>query len=385
MKIENVNVSEKFQKEAMEILENAENKSEAILQVIQMAQEAKAEEIINELKAEEEKAKSDEQYAKSLGLRMLSAEEKEFYQKLKDANQTITFKQDDVIPTTIIDRSLEDIQKESGIMKLINFAPANVKKWITGGYTGVASWHGLTDELKGELEASIDSLNVELADLDAFLVIPKAISDLSLPFVDKFFNAILKEALILGIEDGYCNGTGKDEPIGIYKQIESTNQDGTHADKDVNVDLTSFKPKAMANAKKYLGKDGKRKFDKIAIVCHPNDEADYVAPAIYNDRGELIASYKNLEVVTSIKNPQGKAALVLPGKYTMGFSGFKIKKYDQTLALKNADLLVGNAYANGRADDDKVAYVFDVTKLEEYVQAVKVVGTVTTETEEAGA
>ena len=134
---------------------------------------------------------------------------------------------------------LEDIQKESGIMKLINFAPANVKKWITGGYTGVASWHGLTDELRGELLASIDSLNVELADLDAFLVIPKAISDLSLPFVDKFFNAILKEALILGVEDGYCNGTGKDEPIGIYKQIESTNQDGTHADKDVNDDLTN--------------------------------------------------------------------------------------------------------------------------------------------------
>lgn len=385
MKIENANVSEKFQKEAMEILENAENKSEAILKVIQMAQEAKAEEIINELKAEEEKAKSDEQYAKSLGLRILNAGEKEFYQKLKDANQTITFKQDDAIPTTIVDRSLEDLQKESGIMKLINFAPANVTKWITGGYTGVSSWHGLTDELKGELEASIDSLNVELADLDAFLVIPKAISDLSLPFIDKFFNAILKEALMLGIEDGYCNGKGKDEPIGIYKQIDSTNQDGTHADKDVNVDLTSFKPKAMANAKKYLGKDGKRKFDKIAIVCHPNDEADYVAPAIYNDRGELIASYKNLEVVTSIKNPQGKAALVLPGKYTMGFSGFKIKKYDQTLALKNADLLVGNAYANGRADDDKVAYVFDVTKLEEYVQAVQVVGKVVTETEEAGA
>lgn len=371
MKIENVN--EKFQEEAMEILENAENKSEAILQVIQMAQEAKAEEIINELKAEEEKAKSDEQYAKSLNLRILSAEEKEFYQKLKDANQTITFKQDDIIPTTIIDRSLEDIQKESGIMKLINFAPANVKKWITGGYTGVASWHGLTDELKGELEASIDSLNIELADLDAFLVIPKAISDLSLPFVDKFFNAILKEALILGIEDGYCNGTGKEEPIGIYKQIDATNEDGTHKDKTKNTDLTSFKPKAMAGAKKYLGKDGKRKFDKIAIVCHPNDEADYVAPAIYNDRGELIASYKNLEVITSVKNPLGKAALVLPGKYTMGFSGFKIRKYDQTLALKNADLLVGNAYANGRADDDKVAYVFDVTKLEEYVPAVKTI------------
>lgn len=379
MKIENQN--EKFQEKAMEILENAENKSEAILEVIQMVQEAKADEIINELKAEQEKAKSDEQYAKSLNLRVLNAEEKEFYQKLKDAKQTITFKQDDIIPTTIIDRTLEELQKESKIMDLISFAPANVTKWITGSYTGVASWHGLTDELKGELEATISSLNIEDADLDAYLVIPKAISDLALPFVDKFFNAILKEALMLGIEDGYCNGNGKDEPIGIYKQIDKTNDDGTHKDKDVNTDLTSFKPKAMAGAKKYLTKNGKRKYDKIYIVCHPNDEADYVAPAIYNDRGELVASYKNLEVVTSVKNPQGKAALVLPKKYTMGFSGFKVKKYDQTLALKNADLLVGNVYANGQADDDYVAYVFDVTKLEEYVTPVKVIGTVATSVE----
>lgn len=379
MKIENQN--EKFQEKAMEILENAENKSEAILEVIQMVQEAKADEIINELKAEQEKAKSDEQYAKSLNLRVLNAEEKEFYQKLKDAKQTITFKQDDIIPTTIIDRTLEDLQKESKIMDLISFAPANVTKWITGSYTGVASWHGLTDELKGELEATISSLNIEDADLDAYLVIPKAISDLALPFVDKFFNAILKEALMLGIEDGYCNGNGKDEPIGIYKQIDKTNDDGTHKDKDVNTDLTSFKPKAMAGAKKYLTKNGKRKYDKIYIVCHPNDEADYIAPAIYNDRGELVASYKNLEVVTSVKNPQGKAALVLPKKYTMGFSGFKVKKYDQTLALKNADLLVGNVYANGQADDDYIAYVFNVTKLEEYVTPVKVIGTVATSVE----
>lgn len=371
MKIENQN--EKFQKEAMELLENSENKSEAILEVIQKAQELKYEEVVNELKQEQEKAKSDEQYAKSLNLRILNAEEKEFYQKLKESTkQAITFKQDDVIPITIIDRTLEDIQKESKIMDLIDFAPANVTKWITGSYTGVSSWHGLTDELKGVLEATIGSLNIELAELDAYIVIPKAISDLALPFVDKFFKAILKEALMLGIEDGYCNGNGKDEPIGIYKSIDKS-QDGVHQDKEPHTDLTSFKPKALSKAKKYLTNEGKRKIDKLYIVCHPNDEADYVAPAIYNDRGELISSYKNLEVVTSIKNPIGKAALVVPKKYRMGFSGFKVKKYDQTLALKNADLLVGNAYANGQADDDCVAYVFDVTKLEEYVPTVKTI------------
>ena len=381
MKIENQNVNEEMQEKALDILENSTNKSEAILQVITLIQEAKGQEIINELKAEQERAKSDEQYLKSLNLRVLSAEEKDFYQKIIDAKESVTFTQDDIIPTSIIDRTLEDIQTTSKIMELISFSPANVKKWITGGYTGVSTWHGLTEELKGELTATIHSINMDENELDAYLVIPKAVRDLSLPFVDKFFLAIIKEALILGIEDGYLNGTGDEEPIGIYKKINETvsSTDKKHKDKDVNTDLTSFKPKALVGAKKYLGKEGKRKIDKIFIVCHPNDEADYVAPAIYNDRGELISSYKNMEVVTSIKNPAGKAALVLPKKYTMGFGGFKLKNYDQTLALKNADVLVGTCYANGRADDDNVAYVFDVTKLEEYIPQVSVKGIVNTQ------
>ena len=62
----------------------------------------------------------------------------------------------------------------------------------------------------------------------------------------------------------------------------------------------------------------------------------------------FISSYKNIEVITSVKNPQGKAALVLPKRYTMGFSGFKVKKYDQTLALKNADLPY---------EDEKFSYI----------------------------
>ena len=56
----------------------------------------------------------------------------------------------------------------------------------------------------------------------------------------------------------------------------------------------------------------------------------------------------------------------------MGFSGFKITPYDQTLAIEDADLIIGKVYANGRAVDDSVAYVFDVTKLQEYVPQIKV-------------
>ncbi len=54
----------------------------------------------------------------------------------------------------------------------------------------------------------------------------------------------------------------------------------------------------------------------------------------------------------------------------MGTAGVRVDEYDQTKAIEDADLIVAKCYANGRAVDDNVAVVFDVTKLEEYVLPV---------------
>ncbi len=372
----------KAQEEAVEILQNSENKAEAIVEAMEKINEVQYEELISEITEQASRAESDKEYAKSLGLRTLSKEETEFFEALKnDPRQAVTGNQVDILPTTFIDITLEDIKKESGLLKYINFAPANVKKWITASKTGAYSWGALTDKIKGELTASFAVLDMEVCKLTVYLVLPKAIRDLALPFVEKYCREILKEQLNDGLEYGTLQGTGKNEPVGMYKQIAKTNDDGTHQDKTVNTDLISFKPKALAGAKKYLTKNGARTIDKLVLVCHPNDEADYVAPAIYNDEGRNIASYKNLEVVTCANNPQGKAVLFIPKKYTMGLTGLGFKDYDQTMALDDADVIIGKGYSNGRASDDNVAYVFNVTKLEEYIPSVKVVGTVATTVE----
>ena len=367
------------QEEALKILQESDDKSQAVLDAIDKIASVQNEELIAEIKEQALRAESDKAYAKSLNLRVLSKEEKDFYEKLKDVKQAITADQIDILPTSIIDLTMENIKRESGILSDVNFTPAEVKRWISAEKTGTYVWGALTDSIKGELSAEIEGINMEVNKLSVYLVIPKAIRDLELPFVDRYFTAILQEALNDGLEYGYLQGKGKNEPIGIYKQIASTNEDGTNKDKTVNTTLTNFTPKGLAEAKKYLSKNGIRTFDKLVLYCHPNDEADYVAPAIYDSEGRLVSSYKNLEVKPSANNPQGKAALVIPKKYTMGLSNFGIKEYDQTKALDDADLIIGKGYANGRAVDDNVAFVFDVTKLEEYVAPVRVVGTVQTE------
>lgn len=363
------------QEEALKILQESDDKSQAVLDAIDKIASVQNEELIAEIKEQALRAESDKAYAKSLNLRVLSKEEKDFYEKLKDVKQAITADQIDILPTSIIDLTMENIKRESGILSDVNFTPAEVKRWISAEKTGTYVWGALTDSIKGELSAEIEGINMEVNKLSVYLVIPKAIRDLTLPFVDRYFTAILQEALNDGLEYGYLQGKGKNEPIGIYKQIAATNEDGTNKDKTVNTTLTNFTPKGLAAAKKYLSKNGLRTFDKLVLYCHPNDEADYVAPAIYDSEGRLISSYKNLEVKPSANNPQGKAALALPKKYTMGLSNFGIKEYDQTKALDDADLVIGKGYANGRAVDDNVAFIFDVTKLEEYVTPVKVIET----------
>lgn len=364
--------------EALKILQESEDKSTAIVDVMDKLISVQYEDLISEIKEQANKAESDASYAKTLGLRNLSKEEKDFYTSLKDVKQAITAKQIDIIPTSIVDITLEDVKKESKLLEDVNFAPANVKKWLVAEKSGTFSWEGYTDAIAGELSAEIEGLNFEISKLTVYLVIPKAISDLALPFVDKYFTAILKEAINDGLEYGYLQGNGLKQPVGIYKQIGEANSDKTQKDKTVNTTLKNFTPKGMAAAKVYLSKNGKRTLDKLVLICHPNDEANYVAPAIYDSEGRMISSYKNMEVKTSANNPQGKAALVIPKKFTMGISKLGINEYKETKALDDADLVIGKCYADGRAVDDNIAFVFDVTKLEEYVSPVKVVGTVET-------
>ncbi len=373
MKIENL--SQEVKDKVKQLLDEApaDQKADAIMQSIEMIQEATHAELINQIVTEAERASHDAEYKKQLGLRNLSQEEKKFYEGFKDIRQSVTAKQIDIIPTEIIDRTLDDIRTASPILKLVNMAPANVKKWIVASHSGVAVWGELTDAIKGELSGEITALNIELHMLSAYLVIPKAIRELSMEFVDKYFMAVLAEAMQDGLVKGYLDGDGKNGPIGIFRQINSTNGDGTQKAKTVVNTIKKFSPKGLASVRKTLTNDGKRVVNKLYLICNPADEAEYVDPCMFGEAmtgGYVNKSFIDIEKIPDANCPAGKAAFTIEGHYTMGTTGVRVNEYDQTKAMENADLIIATCYANGRAVDDNVAVVFDVTKLEEYVLPV---------------
>lgn len=367
--------NKELQQKVKELLDGAEDKSAAIYEAAEMIINAKHDTLIKELVEQNARAAADESYRKSLGLHKLSKEESEFYEKVKGGvYQAITAKQIDIMPTSIVDRTLEDVKKASDILTLVNFAPADVKHWITGEHSGKAAWGTeLTSGITGELSATIKGIDLEQHKLTVYMVIPKAISDLALPFVDKYFRAILAEAMQDGLVEGYLNGNGKTGPVGITKKLETFTSTGTAQDKTKLNTIKKFSPKGLKEVRKTLSNKGKRRVTELHLICNPLDEAEYVDPCLYGEA--LTGGYRNTSFMPIVKHvdancPEGTGIFTLKGVYTMGTSGVRFDEYDQTKAMEDANLVIGKCYANGRANDDNCAVVFDITKLEEYVLPV---------------
>lgn len=360
-------VNQELQEKVVELLNNSEDKSKAIYEAIEMLNEAQHQDLIEKLQVENEAFKANSQLNEKLGLRALSKNEKSFYEKL--INQSVTVKQGDVLPTELIDNTLASVKEASDTLKLVQMAPAGVKKWLVAEKTGTASWAGLTDALTAELTATITSMNIEVNKLYVLLVVPKAIRELALPFVDKYFSAILAEAMHDGLVDGYLNGNGKVAPIGIFKQIGAVNVDSTHKDKTVSSTITGFSPKQLAPVKKTLSNSGTRKVNKLYLIANPSDVYEYVEPSLYYQgaNGYISTSRTEIEVIEEPMCPKGKAAFTLDQMYVLGMDSIKVDEYKETKALEDANVLIGKVYANGRATDDNTAFIFDVTKLVEYV------------------
>ena len=110
----------------------------------------------------------------------------------------------------------------------------------TNGYQK-AAWGKLTAKITQELTSSFKEVDVTLDKLSAFIPISKAMLDLGPEWLDRYIRAILYEAFANGLEDGVINGTGKDMPIGMTKQVgdDVTVTGGVYPDK-TPVKITRF-------------------------------------------------------------------------------------------------------------------------------------------------
>jgi HK97 family phage major capsid protein len=367
-------------------------------QKIQEAWEQFHQSVVEQVKVDSEEliASNDSAILAQRGYRQLTNKETKWYQKfieaLKSSNpkQAVidllgTDKEEDFMPTTIIEDVYKDLVAEHPLLQAINFQYVGyLTKWLLNDHaTQKAVWGTITDEIVKEITSSFEVIDLNQSKLSAFACIELGMLDLGPTFLDGYIRTILGEALLEGLEDGIVMGTGLKQPIGLIRNISkgvSVSQETGYPAKE-KIAVTDFMPEhygplVARMAKTEKGK--KRKFTEVGLICNQNDYLTKIMPAttVLNANGVYVNDLFPIPTTVYISNvlEDGEAVLFLKNEYFMGMGGDKkgvIEYSDEYKFLEDMRYFKVKQYGAGRAFDNTSALYLDITGLEPAYITVK--------------
>lgn len=327
------------------------------------------------------------------GYRQLTSEETEFYQNLAKAGKASDPKQaftdlittDSGMPETIIEDVYRNLLEEHPLLEKITFQ--NVKyltKWLLNDHTRQkAAWGQINGEITQEIESAFKGVEITLLKLTAYAVIPKDMLDLGPSFLDNYIRTILKEALYVALEKAIVSGSGKDEPVGLNRDIHEgvSFSTSTGYPEKTAIQVTNFLPANYGPlvAKLAVTEKGRmRSFDEVLMICNQVDYLNKIMPATtaLTTGGTYARDLFPFptEVVRSNEVKTGQAILCLPEEYFFGLGESKdgkIEYSDEFKFLQDARTYKIKLNGNGRPYDNTVAIVLDISKLDPAYVVVK--------------
>ena len=328
------------------------------------------------------------------GVRQLTSEEKRYYEKVIDAMKSSSPKQsladmDVVMPKTTIDAVFEDLTTEHPLLNAIQFQNTSglIEMIVNTNGVELATWSTLCAEITKELTSGFKKVNMSLDKLSAFLPVCKAMLDLGPAWLDRYVRDILQEALYNGLEAGIIAGTGKNQPIGMMKQVGDgvTVTDGVYPDKTA-VSVKSFDPVSYGALLAQMAKTPKgnpRKVEGVILVVNPVDYFTKIMPGttIMTPQGTYVNNVLPYPttVIQSTQVPEGKAVIGLARRYFMGIgtakSG-KIEYSDEYHFLEDERIYLVKLYGHGEPLDNNAFMLLDISGLEPAILQVKTVTSV---------
>lgn len=315
------------------------------------------------------------------GVRQLTSVEKTYYQKLANAWKDSNPKQavnnlDVVMPVTVIDAIFDDLRTRHPVLNKINFRNTGgaIKMMVnTNGYQR-AAWGPLCAEIVQELTSGFKEIDATLYKASAFIPVCNAMLDLGPEWLDRYVREILYEAMANGMEYGIVNGTGKDEPVGMIRQVgdDVTITGGVYPEK-APISVTNFSPATVGNLLSIMAANPNgqaRTVDDLILLVNPQDYFQKIMPAT-----TLLApdgTYRNdvlpypMTVLQSAALPRGKAVFGIARLY-MAFAGMakdgRIEYSDEYRFLEDERVYRIKTYANGFAADNNAFLVLDLSDL----------------------
>lgn len=333
------------------------------------------------------------------GIRQLTTDEKEYYQKVTDAMRSKNPKQalenvDVTFPQTIISRVMEDLAESHPLLSKIQFTPTGgaIRMMLNADGRHKAAWGKLCDEIISEVTSGFKEVDVGLYKLSAFIPVCKAQLDLGPEWLDRYIRAILAEALANGLEEGIVMGNGKDQPIGMIRDVsDSASVVGGAYPEKAKIKVTDFEATTMGNLISLLavtpsGKD--RTPDDLLLLVNPQDYYQKVMPATTLRAPD--GTYRNnvlpypATIIPVSALPRGQAAFGVGRLYfaAVGMNrGGRLEFDDSYRFLEDERVYLIKLYANGMPVDNNAFLNLDISGLRPLNYKVETVASPTPSTD----
>ena len=315
------------------------------------------------------------------GVRQLTNEETEYYQKITEAMKGKNPKQalndlDVVMPRTIIDSVFENLREKHPLLSHIDFIPsAGAIDLImnTDGHQE-AVWGSLTAEITKELTSGFKKVSTGLLKLTAFLPIAKSMLDLGPAWLDRYIREILYEALANGLEVGIIDGDGDNKPVGMNRDvgIGVAVVDGKRPKKKA-ISVSDFSVTTVGNLLSLLAVDdnGKgRTVSDVILICSPQDYLQKVMPATTVMAPD--GTYRSdvmpypMTIIPSPAVANNEAILGCAKRYFAAAGTAKdgnIEYSDEYRFLEDERVYLIKTYANGMPKDNSSFLLLDISNL----------------------
>ncbi len=319
------------------------------------------------------------------GYRQLTNAEEKYYEKFIEASKSPNPKQafielsslpEGIMPETIIEDVFKELVEEHPLLDKINFNYAKyMTKWVLNDHTlDTAVWGELNSEIAKQITSAFKIVDITQNKLSAFAAIPLDMLDLGPTFLDAYIRAVLKDAILCGLEKAIVDGTGKNQPIGLTRDVSEdvSVSAGVYPPK-TPIAVTSFTPAEYGKLLAKMAKNEKgrmRKFGKVLLICNQEDYLTKIMPAttVQNTSGTYINNLFPFPTDVTISNEleTGKAIICLQEEYFMCIGGAKegvITYSDEYKFLEDMRYYKIKTYGAGKAYDDTVSILLDITGL----------------------
>ena len=333
------------------------------------------------------------------GANVLTAAERDYYdglaKALKSADpRAAVANYEKAMPQTVIDRVIGAIRKNHPLLDKLNFVSTAylTRILVNAKPTQMATWGKITGAVQKEIEGGVQEIALTMCKLSAFMAISMDLVELGPEWMDTYVRETLSEAIAYALETGAVAGTGKDQPIGMIRDVSPTASvtDGVYP-KQTPVPVKRLDAKTLGGLLAKLARDPNDTTGATARAVDPRDIIIVFNPFDYWEKvfaattllvgGQYMTNVLPIpaEIFQSAALTRGEAVIGIAPYYFIGIGPAgkqgTIIADDSVRFLEDQRAYKAKLQGNGRPLDHYAFLLLDVSELEAIVSTiVEVVG-----------